>query len=183
MPPRKTTRNKLKTARKRSGFNFKYFFSNVVIVGMFMIVAGFVWSFMSNQNTEGKFTFDQAVNLPDLMVSSSYEKTTGHRINVEVLNGCAVPKLAALYRDYLRAEGIDVYRSDNADHSEYAKTIVIQRQGDPEIARGLAEIMGVSSEDIVISDSSDPVLDATIILGRDYDVLSSFRKALQYKTP
>lgn len=159
------------------------FFSNIVIIGLFMIIAGFVWSFMSNTSKDGKFSFEGTVNLSEKLATSVYESRTGHRINVEVLNGCSVPKLAALYQDYLRAEGIDVYRVDNADHSEYSKTILIRHQCDSEIADELAKLMGVSPENVRQDDVNDPILDATIILGRDYDSLSSFRKALLYKTP
>jgi len=176
-------KKKRRSTKRHTPFNYKYFFSNVVIAGMFLIVAGFIWSFMSNQSTEGKYSFDRNVSLPDLMVVSSYEKTTGHRINVEVLNGCAVPKLASLYRDYLRAEGIDVYKSGNADRSDYATTVIIQRQAAPAISAQLGEIMGISPDNILNETQGDPVLDATIILGRDYDRLTSFRKALTYKTP
>ena len=180
---RKPSRKKKKQTRRYSGLDLKKFFSNIVIIGLFMIIAGFVWSFMSNTANEGKYSFEGTVNLPEKLISSTYEKRTGHRINVEVLNGCSVPKLAALYQEYLRAEGIDVYRADNADHSEYSNTILIRHQCDSEIANELAQLMGISPENIKLDDANDPVLDATIILGRDYDSLNSFRKALLYKTP
>ncbi|MBT4877966.1 MAG: LytR C-terminal domain-containing protein, partial [Desulfobacula sp.] len=103
--------------------------SNVMMFGLGMIVIGFIWSFLSNFGIEGKLDFETTKDLSTLVKPSIYEEKTGHIIRIEVLNGCGVRKLAALYRDFLRDQGIDVIRSKNADNSEYEKTIIIRRKG------------------------------------------------------
>ncbi len=157
--------------------------SNVMMFGLGMIVIGFIWSFLSNFGIEGKLDFETTKDLSALVKPSIYEEKTGHIIRVEVLNGCGVRKLAALYREFLRDQGIDVIRSKNADNSEYEKTIIIRRKGSQGIAEELSRIMGVDPAKIETISSPDAVIDATIIIGQDYDDLTSFKEALHYKEP
>ena len=151
--------------------------------GLGMILVGFIWSFLSNVGVKEKVNFDNHKPLPELIKKSVYEKDNDHVIRVEVLNGCGVRKLASLYREYLRANGIDVIRAINANHSEYEKTKIIRRQGELAICEELSRIIGLDGDKIETEVSPGMVVDATIILGQDYDDLSSFQDALQYKEP
>ena len=71
-----------------------------------LIIVGFVVSSVDrlffNTGLDTEFP-----NLGTLITKTAYEKKTGHKIEVEVLNGCNIPKLALMYTFYLRSEGIE----------------------------------------------------------------------------
>ncbi len=157
--------------------------SNLMMFGLGMVIVGFIWSFISNVDSEDKVKFTTPRDLPQLMTQTKYEKETGHIIRVEVLNGCGVSKLAAMYTDFLRDEGVDVLKTGNANRSDYEKTVIIHRQGKREISEEIAGMMGINPESIILEPDPGSVIDATIILGRDYDSIGSFHQALKFRLP
>ena len=83
--------------------------------------------------------------IPDEKIKTPYENKTGHKIQVEIWNGCGIPNLAMMYRDFLRHEGLDVMDSKNADHYNYLITTIIHHRGDINRAMVLADILKVRS--------------------------------------
>ena len=63
----------------------------------------------------------QNMNLKEILESSRnlYEKKTGHRIKLEILNGCGQINSAVMYQDFLRDEGFDVMDARNASSFNY----------------------------------------------------------------
>lgn len=84
---------------------------------------------------------------------------------VQVLNGSGIPDLGRVAAETLRARGIDVVMVGNADGSNYAETVVLQRRGPESVARMVAQRLGAG----VPVQQLDPTLlvDATVIVGRD----------------
>ena len=76
--------------------------SNLGMGILTLIIVGFVISSVDrlffNTGLDTEFP-----NLGTLITKTAYEKKTGHKIEVEVLNGCNIPKLALMYTYYLRA--------------------------------------------------------------------------------
>jgi len=108
------------------------------------------------------------------------EGLTGDRVfTVEVLNGTAINGLAGRTAEFLRGFGYDVISIGNADHSGYARTLVIDRSGYEDIARNFAGIIrctNIRFEAPVRETSEGFALqshefrsDFTLILGRDFD--------------
>ena len=112
-----------------------------------LIVIGFVLSGIDrlffNDGLDTEFP-----DLSTLITQSTYEKNTGHKIEVEVLNGCDIPKLALMYTHYLRSEGIDVAAYKNADNSNYIETKILHHRGEIERALALANIMMIDKNNI-----------------------------------
>lgn len=92
-------------------------------------------------------------------------------IQVEVLNGCGVSGIATTFTNTLRDSGFDVVASGNYDSFDVDKSIVIHRGGDKRHARQVAEVLGISPENVIHETSPYYYLDATIIIGADYDQL------------
>ena len=140
--------------------------SNLGMGFMFLIVVGFVVSgidrlfFNTNLDTESP-------DLSTLITKSTYEKKTGHKIEVEVLNGCDIPKLALMYTYYLRSEGIDVEAYKNADNSNYIETKILHHRGEIERALELANIMMIDKNKIIADKDENLMFDLTLILGKD----------------
>ena len=95
-------------------------------------------------------------------------------IKVEVLNGNGVDGIAAVATDFLREQGFDVVRTDDADRTDYLYTIVKDRTGNLHSARRLAEILNVDTVSVIQEINRSLVLDTTVILGKDYANLAPF---------
>lgn len=98
----------------------------------------------------------------------------GDIIQVEVRNGCGVSGLAAETTRFLRRRGFDVV--EVGDHSSFdeAYSFVIDRVGDLESAIKVAHALGIPEERVVQDIRLDYYLDASVVLGRDYENLRPF---------
>ncbi|SVE62893.1 uncharacterized protein METZ01_LOCUS515747 [marine metagenome] len=131
-----------------------------------------------NQGIEVEFA-----DLGTLITKTNYEKKTDHKIQVEILNGCGIPKLARMYTNYLRSEGIDVLDSKNANHFNYIETKIIHHRGDIDRALELADIIMIDKNKVIEDKDESLFYDLTLILGKDYMNLSSYRNALMHQQP
>ena len=177
MPRRNKQRRK--TSNK---LDLKNILSNIVVGGLLLISIGFFISLVDN------LFFDNGLahNKPDLaklITKTKYEEKTGHKITVEIHNGCGIPKLANLYTEFLRSEGFDVINSRNANNFEYTKTQILHHQGDKARALSLGKTMTVDEAQIIENKNSFLIHDLTLILGSDYQQLDSYQDAVIYELP
>ena len=176
MSPRKRQR------RKKSNKNLKTLVSNVTIGVLAVLVLGF---FTSGIN---RIFFNTGINVdyPDLstlLTKTAYEKKTGHKIQVEIWNGCGISNLAIMYTDFLRDEGLDVLDSKNADHFNYIETIILHHRGDINRAMVLANILKIDKNSIIDDQNENLFYDLTLIIGKDYMNLPSYRDAVLFQHP
>ena len=172
-------KRKLRSRTKKN--RYRLLIHRIGISSLFLCVLGFIISGVD------RIFFDEGLvtespDLGALITQSSYEKRTGHKIQVEIWNGCGIPKLARMYTDFLRAEGIDVLDSKNADNFNYTETKILHHRGDKEIALALAEIMMIDKINIIEEKNENLFYDLTLIIGNDYLDLSSYRNALMYQS-
>ena len=174
--------HKKKRNTKKNNIKLKTLISNSFIFILTIIILGFVSSginrllFNSGINTEYE-------DLSTLITMSSYEKQTGYKIKLEIWNGCGISNLALMYTDYLRNEGLDVLDSKNADHFNYIQTLILHHRGDISVAENLAEILHVDSSNIIEDKNESLFYDLTLIIGRDYVDLPSYRDAVLFQPP
>mgnify|MGYP001461749071 FL=1 len=105
-------------------------------------------------------------------------------MKVEVLNGCGVQGLAGKTAEYLRLNQIDVINSDDADHHNYQKTVIIQRNENIQSLKKVSESFGILPDDesrIKIQPDETLGVDVTIILGKDYKTLPKFESFIKPK--
>ena len=161
----------------------KNLFFNLTLIFLIVLILGFIWSFISNINNKNKITYDKSIELQKLLKINNYESKTGYRIKVELLNGCGISGLADKYSNFFRENGFDVVLSKNAPHFNYEKSQVILRQGDKEIAIETASFLDINPGEIIEKINDQLNCDVTIILGKDFNQLSSFKKALELSPP
>ena len=126
------------------------------------------------------------VDYPDLstlITKTQYEKKTGHKIQIEILNGCGIPNLARMYTNFLRDQGVDVLDSKNANHFDYLETKILHHRGEIERALALADIMMIDRNRIIEDQNETLFFDLTLILGKDYKNLPSYPNALMHQQP
>ena len=92
-------------------------------------------------------------------------------IQVEVLNGCGVEGVAAKFTDYLRQNNFDVVQVGNYTSSNIDETMIIDRIGNRANTEKLAEVLGIEKRNIVQQLNKDYFLDATLVIGKDYNKL------------
>jgi hypothetical protein len=88
------------------------------------------------------------------------------RVKVEVLNGSGEPGAAGVIGDLLLGLEYDVVAVDNAEHFDYPVTHVLDRSGARADVDEIARRIGADS--IAVELDPDLLLDATVILGKDW---------------
>jgi hypothetical protein len=93
-------------------------------------------------------------------------------IRLQVLNGCGVRGLAKVVTPALRAKGFDVRETRNANHFRYERTVLIDRVGRPELARIVADSLGMDGASVTTESARNLAdIDVTVIVGADYESL------------
>jgi len=177
MSPRK--RN---TRRKSKKNNLKRISANLTLGILAVLVFGFLVSGINRIFFNSGIHADYP-NLSTLLTKTSYEKKTGHKIQVEIWNGCGISNLAMMYTDFLRSEGLDVLDSKNADHFNYVETTILHHRGDLNRALVLADILQIDHSSIVGDKNENLFYDLTLIIGQDYMDLPSYRDAVLFQPP
>ena len=170
---------KRKKRTKTKGIQLQALAFNLGMGILAFLVVGFVVSGID------RFFFNSGIDpeypdLSTLITKTSYEKKTGHKIQIEIRNGCGAPKLARMYTEFLRSEGMDVLDAKNAENFDYEETIVYHHRGEREIALELTRIMTLDPSRISEDMNEYLFYDLTLILGKDYQELPSYKKAILY---
>ncbi len=176
MPKKK----KKQVRRKKKSFDLKGLLSNLLIISLITLVMGFVWSIIDNFDSEKYSSFDQKKDLPTLITKTDYEQRTGHKIKMEVFNGCGQEKLASMFTDFFRSEGFDVLHAGNAAHFGYPNTQIILRQGESEIAEEVSKSLKIDFPSIIVQKDPTLFIDVTVIIGQDWQQLDSFGDVIKF---
>ena len=176
--PKQTTRKR----KIKNNLDVKNILINIIVGGLLLLSIGFFISLIDNLFFDDGQKYDRP-DLAALITKTKYEEKTGHKITVEIHNGCGIPKLANLYTEFLRNEGFDVIDSRNADNFEYTKTQILHHQGDKARALSLSKTMALDESLITENKSAYLIHDLTLILGSDYLQLNSYQDAVLYEVP
>jgi len=104
------------------------------------------------------------------------DELVGGVIQVEVRNGAGVDGLAARTTEYLRERGFDVVNVGNYSSFDKERSVVIDRVGNRPAARKVAQALGLSADRVRQEVRPQYFLDASVIIGRDYEQLRPFRR-------
>jgi hypothetical protein len=136
---------------------------NLVLAAALLLVGAFVISFARGLRWSVR-TADASPAGNTAVTAAPYEERRGR---VDVRNATTTSGLAADVTDRLRAAGFDVVHYGNAD-TVPDSSAVIDRIGNPDIARAVADALGIKR--IRIAVDSTLYLDATVILGIDFQL-------------
>lgn len=95
---------------------------------------------------------------------------------VEVLNGCGVDGIARTTMKFLREHGFDVVYMGNYSNFNVKQSQVLSRSGNMNMARKIAETLGISAQFAKKKVDKNKQLEASIVLGSDYKKLKPFKK-------
>jgi hypothetical protein len=88
-----------------------------------------------------------------------------------------------MYTDFLREQGLDVLDSKNADHFNYLETQILHHRGNLKRAKELANILMIEDSKIIEDKNELLFYDLTLIIGKDYITLPSYREAVLFQPP
>jgi len=180
--PKKVSRKKRPHKNTKNKFDIFSVITNAAIGILMVLVFGFLVSVVDRLFFENGTLIDKP-DLSKLITKTKYEIQTGHKIQIEVHNGCGVTKVANVFTEYLRAEGFDVLDSRNAENFDYEQTQILHHQGDRAQAIALGKIMAIEDVQIIESKNINITHDLTLIIGKDHESLPSFDTALMYNSP
>jgi hypothetical protein len=157
----------MKPESKKSIYNYLL---NITIIILGMLCLYLIFSLVTgtflNKNKTAKDVKDSTktgvTNQPNLS------------IQVDVQNGTGENRVGAIFRDYLKKKGYDVVDLGNYKSTDVDKTIIIDRTGDTRKAQRIAEVLGVSGRNIIQQINRDLYLDATIVIGKDFNELKPY---------
>ena len=95
----------------------------------------------------------------------------GRIIQVDVLNGCGVPKAAGSMTAFLRSRGYDVVEIRNYHRFDVRESLVIERAGRMENAEKVARALGIAKTNIIQQLNPDYYVDVSVVVGLDYGTL------------
>lgn len=101
--------------------------------------------------------------------------SAGGTYQVEVRNGSGASGVARRVTEYLREQGYDVVEVGNYSDFDQTTSRVVDRSGNLESARTLAHVLGIETE--LVSQDIQPaaLLDASVVIGKDYPEIHPFR--------
>lgn len=118
---------------------------------------------------EGEWLRQAVRQVRQNLASSEMVRSDALVIRVEILNGTNVSGLARRTKELYESYGFDVVSFGNAESSDVEETAILDRVGDPEIAGRVAEIIGANRIRTKIEEGVEYSVDATIVLGKDFD--------------
>jgi len=111
----------------------------------------------------------------EIQTSDDKKIVAAQIVQLEVLNGCGVPGIGDNFTSYLRSKNFDVVNLGNYISSDVIKTLVIDRRGNLENAKKVAEALGIKKENVIQQINNDYFLDVTLVLGKDFNQLKPYR--------
>ena len=92
--------------------------------------------------------------------------------SIQLLNGCGAGKVTEEIREKLMVDGFDVVETGNADFWNFEETIIAVRNPHWPYAQQLAKTL--KTNNIILLENSDKLMDATVYIGRDYKKICNF---------
>jgi anionic cell wall polymer biosynthesis LytR-Cps2A-Psr (LCP) family protein len=113
-----------------------------------------------------KFTIQHTL---DVLANQEILTEEDLTVKLEILNGTEINKLAQNTAYLFRKYGYHIEFYGNADKHDYESTAVIDRKGNMEIARRVADFIKCKNVITKTDQELNTQIDVTIILGKDFD--------------
>jgi hypothetical protein len=91
------------------------------------------------------------------------------------LDGAGSMKVAQYVTNILRSKGYDVVEMKRNNDGIIERTYVIDRSGNLEVARKLAETLGIATDKVFQKIDRNLYLDVTVVVGKDFPKLKVFQ--------
>jgi len=90
-------------------------------------------------------------------------------VRIEILNGTNITGLASRTSQLFQSYDFRIVSVANAEQTDYERTVIVDRRGNPDAARRVAELIHCEQIHTQQEENRDETVDVTVILGRDFD--------------
>ncbi len=118
---------------------------------------------------DGKLIKETIQRITDTLVRSDIFGEDLLTVRIEILNGAGVAGLASRTAQLYKSYGFRIASVTNAERNDYERTVVLDRRGNPDGARRVADLIRCEQIHSQIDENRDETIDVTIILGKDFD--------------
>jgi calcineurin-like phosphoesterase len=157
-----------------SSSKFKNYTINILIVIFAIASAYLAYSFIKhtskNQQDSGK------VETLDTLKNQITRQPSSSTLQIDVQNGTGIQGLGNKFMEYLRSNGFDVVDMGNFSSSDEKNSFVIDRAGNMRNAKRVATALGISEKYVIQQINKNYFLDATVVIGKDYNDLIPFKQ-------
>lgn len=135
----------------------------------------------ASQDQRRKITLDELNRVQsNLDLKESHKKVQAQKqMTLEVLNGSGNAGVAKIFSRYLKDNGFKVSFFGNAGSYDYAKTVIVDWKGNVQNTLLLANFLHIDPAQIIIYHKPDKKINATIVVGKDWNEL--LKTSLQKK--
>ena len=162
----------MKEESKKSVLNYVLNIS-IIVFTIICLVLGY--SLLKNSFASRQ---DKPKSIADTL-KSTITNQPSKAYQIDVQNGTGENGVAADFRAYLKKKGFDVVEMGNYKNTDVNKTMVIDRTGNKNAAKKVAESLGINEKNIVQQKDTTSFLDATVIIGKDYQDLNPYKEKVK----
>lgn len=144
---------------------------NFSIIILFLICGYLVFSITSKTMS--------SKNKGPVSITDTTNKITNQpnlTMQLDVRNGTGEDGIAKLFTDYLREKGFDVVEIGNYNTEDQEKSLILDRKGNLQNCKKIAASLGVSDKNVIQQINKELLIDATVVIGKDYKELAPYLK-------
>lgn len=153
---------------------FKNYSINILIVVFALASAYLAYNFIKHTSA-GKQDSDRIETLDTLKNQITRQPSTS-TLQIDVQNGTGIQGLGNKFMEFLRSNGFDVVDMGNFSSSDEKNSFVIDRAGNMRNAKKVASALGISEKYVIQQVNKNYFLDATVVIGKDYNDLVPFKQ-------
>jgi len=127
---------------------------------------------------------EKPINLSSLISKTKSEIKTGHKIQIQIQNGCGLSGIAKVYTNFLRSHGYDVIDYKNAPHFDYDNTqLIIHKKDTVNFINEMVQTLQIKPNSITYNYNNNNIYEMTVIIGHDYNNLNSYNEVIMHYEP
>lgn len=157
-----------------SSSKFKNYSINILIVIFaavtFYLAYNFIKHVSFNHQDSGK------TEALDTVKNRITHQPNGTTLQIEIQNGTGIQGLGNKFMEFLRSNGFDVVEMGNFSSSDEKNSFVIDRAGNMRNAKRVAAALGIQEKYVIQQTNKNYFLDATVVIGKDYNELNPFKQ-------
>jgi len=156
-----------------SSSKFKHYSINILIVILALATLYLAYNFIKRVSIKHDTDKIEATDSTKDQITRQPSSTT---LQVDVQNGTGIQGLGNKFMEYLRTSGFDVVEMGNFSSSDEKNSFVIDRVGNMKNAKRVAQALGISENFVIQQVNKNYFLDATVVIGKDYNELTPFKQ-------
>jgi len=124
------------------------------------------------------------IDLSSLLNKTKSESINGHKIQVQIQNGCGEIGVAKLFTNFLRDYGYDVLDYKNASHFNYSNTeIIVHKKDSSNFESEMIDLLKINPGLVKYNYNKNIIYEMTVIIGQDYNTLDSYNELTLHYGP